>query len=128
MRVFEKQKSIRLNACFYCQFCFFLDLEARFVINPPQLLDQKLSFVHHATQSRACGVILAAAPVFGTISVLKRGTKSAAEQETYFETHRNHFTHGNSSSSLNDDCPDTKPLFPSKNDSGSTSYSPRLAS
>jgi hypothetical protein len=48
--VFEQQERVRLNAGFYCQFGLFLDCEGGFVVDEPEALDQKLSFVHKIMQ------------------------------------------------------------------------------
>lgn len=70
--MFEQQKRIGLRAEFDCLFNLFLKCETGGVINEAEPLDQKLSFFVHATTEQSFGVILlevilAAAPVFGTI-------------------------------------------------------------
>ena len=45
MWVFEQEKRVRLDAGFDRKFGLFLDCEGGFVVDEPQPLDQKLSFV-----------------------------------------------------------------------------------
>ena len=79
--MFEQEKCVRLVAGFDRKFRLFLDGEGGFVVDEAVPLDQKLSFLIHTTRSRAFGVILTVASVFGTIPI-QSANKLTAEEET----------------------------------------------
>ncbi len=67
VRMFEQEQRVRLGPVFDGLLGLFLQRESRLVVHEPQSLDQKLSFLHHATRLWTLCVILSAASVFGTI-------------------------------------------------------------